>query len=219
MISGFFQGQILWASIIAYALCFILTFIFLINQKINLLECLTLSLVTMFSGITLYEIVYHYGYGFGTIEGDFTRVALQSSGIYQPLIFFSTVTLAPLLAWRYIKQLKPFIIMIVISAVIFWFWEVTGYAQFADPQWWPDQTPLIWLLPQSYVHAPTLDAHAAIVSLGFWMNSFSKILAIAPAFLFFPKGGLTLKRTNAHRQPYQSTGGEMLPTPSSGCRI
>jgi hypothetical protein len=181
---------LLLASELAYASCFFLTLSFLIYRNADVLESLLISFVTMFSGVILYEIVYHYGFGLGPLIGDLTTFDIQFvSSVHPqfPLLFASVVVCAPLLAWEYMSMNRPFLIVLSVSIALFFVWIIIGYPQFQNPSWWPTQKIIIWVFPKSYINAPTPEAQEAIESAGFWLNSFTKLLAVAPAFLFYPK--------------------------------
>jgi len=182
--------SLLLASELAYASCFFLTLSFLLYRNIDFLESLLISFVTMFSGVILYEIAYHYGFGLGPLVGDLTTLDIQFvSSVHPqfPLLFASVVVCAPLLAWKYISINRPFLIALSISIALFFIWVIIGYPQFANPTWWPTQKMIIWVFPKSYINAPTLAAEEAIENAGYWLNSLTKLLAVVPAFLFYPK--------------------------------
>ena len=184
------MSSLLPASELAYSSCFFLTLSFLIYRKLDFLESLLISFVTMFSGVILYEIVYHYGFGLGPLIGDLTTFDIQFvSSVHPqfPLLFALVVVCSPLLAWKYISMNRPFLIVLSASVALFFVWIIIGYPQFADPSWWPTQKMIIWIFPQSYINAPTPAAQEEIETVGYWLNSLTKLLAVAPAFLFYPR--------------------------------
>jgi hypothetical protein len=133
-----------------------------------------ISLVTMFSGVILYEIVYHYGFGLSPLVGDLTTFDIQFvSSVHPqfPLLFASVVVCAPLLSWKYISINRPFLIVLSASIALFFVWIIIGYPQYTNPTWWPTQKMIIWVFPKSYINAPTPAAQEAIETVGYWLNS------------------------------------------------
>jgi len=179
----FFTDQVLWASVFAYGLCFILTMFFL-RKRIKFLENILLSLLTMFSGVMLYEIAYHYSWSeadsIARIWQDITWFTLGGTTAF-PLLFYASVMLAPFLAWRYMAVNKAFIVVLGAGITFFFVWVGLGFQQF----WCSCEGADIFgqYLPPSQIE-----------TIGYWMNSFSKILCIAPAFLFYPSTSWMTKR-------------------------
>jgi len=180
---------ILPASEIAYASCFILALGFLLYQKNDLFEALLISVLTMFSGVYLYEIVYHYMWGIsvGAVQNDLLTLNVDLAGPTFPLLLALALTFSPLIAWRYVRLNYPLVTLIVVSAGLVVLWEAWGF-----PQFWcvcSYETYFWGWLPRSTVEP-----------LGYFFNSVTKVIAVIPAFLFFPKnGGLqTLKRAKTY---------------------
>ena len=95
--------MLLPASKAAYASCFVFAFVFLLKQRAKPIESGFVALVTMFSGIILYEVVYHYGFGLGPIYSDFFTFDIQFVNPLHPqfpLLFAISVVGSPLIAWR-----------------------------------------------------------------------------------------------------------------------
>jgi len=180
----FFTDQVIWASVIAYGLCLILTISFL-YKRINPLENILISLLTMFSGVMLYEIVYHYSWSeadtIARVWQDISWFTLGGTTAF-PLLFYTSVMLAPLLAWRYITLNKAFTVVLATGVISFIIWVELGFQQF-------------WCMCEGAdIFGQYLPA-SQIETIGYWMNSFSKILSIAPAFLFYPSASwITRKR-------------------------
>lgn len=155
--------MLLPASIVAYASCYALAFVFLLKRRVNLIESGFIALATMFSGVILYEIVYHYGFGLGPIYSDFTDLDIQFVNPLHPqfpLLFSISIVASPLIAWRYIRLNRVLLVFVLVSAVLFATWVEIGYPQYT---WGGD-----------------------LGTVGYWLNSATKVLAIAPAFLFLP---------------------------------
>ena len=179
----FFTGQVLWASVIAYALCFILTMLFL-RKRVRLLENVLVSLLTMFSGVMLYEIAYHYSWSeadtIARVWQDISWFTLGGTTAF-PLLFYAAVMLAPILAWRYITLNRAFLAILVSGIISFIVWVGLGYQQF-------------WCLCEGADIFGQYLPPSQIEAIGYWMNSFSKILCLAPAFLFFPSAPWLTRR-------------------------
>jgi hypothetical protein len=164
------------ASEIAYAGCFVLSFVFLLYQKVDVFEALLISVLTMFSGVYLYEIVYHYMWGIsvGAVLGDLSTLNVDLGGPTFPLLLAGVLTFSPLIAWRYVRFNYPLVALVSVSAILVLLWEASGF-----PQFWcvcSFQTFFWGWLPRNVVEP-----------LGYVFNSVSKVIAVIPAFLFFPR--------------------------------
>jgi hypothetical protein len=179
----FFTDQVLWASVVAYVLCFVLTMVFL-RKRVKPLENILVSLVTMFSGVMLYEIVYHYSWSeadtLARIWQDISWFTLGGTTAF-PLLFYTSVMLAPLLAWRYITLNKAFAAILATGVAFFVVWVGLGFQQF-------------WCLCEGTDIFGQYLPTSQIETIGYWMNSFSKIISIAPAFLFYPSPSLITRQ-------------------------
>src|SRR6266850_5755750 len=69
------QDSLLPASVIAYSACFALTMLFLRN-KTKILDRVMIGLVTTLSGVSLYEIVWHYSWGLTGFLNDLSALRL-----------------------------------------------------------------------------------------------------------------------------------------------
>ena len=180
------------ASEIAYCSCFILTLGFLLYQKVNPFEALLISVLAMFSGVYLYEIVYHYMWGIsvGAVLNDLLTLNVNLGGsVTFPLLLAAVLTLSPLIAWRYVRFSYPLLASIIISATLVVLWEAWGF-----PQFWcvcSFRTFFWGWLPRSSVEP-----------LGYFFNSVSKVIAAVPAFLFFPKLNPSITRVQQFERSY-----------------
>jgi hypothetical protein len=166
-------NDLLPASVIAYASCFALTMFFL-GKKTRLFDRILLSSATTFSGIWLYEIAYHYSWGLGGLPRDLATPSVAIGGdVPFPIYFALFLAAVPLLARRQMTFNRAFLFVAIISLILFAVWNGVGFPQFwcvcsYEPVWG------VWL-PRDTVEP-----------LGYVMNSLTKLLAVVPAFLFFP---------------------------------
>jgi hypothetical protein len=177
-------GQLLPASIIAYASCFLLTIYFLRNRMHSLFDLVLTAATSTFSGVWLYEMAYHYFWGtsLASLFYDFSHfpIALSYPGSPFPIWFAIPVLLFPFLKRQYISLSKPLVIVLAVSIGLFALWFDLGLPQFFYPQYYDG----------------TLFSSAQVREVGYVMNSLTKLLAVVPAFLFCNKGQLTLQSDN-----------------------
>jgi len=172
MLMPLLPENLLPASAIAYVSCFILTMFFLRNET-KLLDRIMISSAAMVSGVWLYELAYHYMWGFSGLLTDLSAPRINNGGnVPFPIYFAIFLICMPLLVRRYISLNKPFIIVSATSALLFGVWYAIGFPQFwcvcsYEPIWG------VWL------------NRASVEPLGYVMNSLTKLLAVVPAFLFY----------------------------------
>jgi hypothetical protein len=174
IISAFLEkgNQLLPASTIAYASCFVLTVYFLRNRVSALFDAVLTAAATTFSGVWLYEVFYHYYWGtsIAALRYDFSNFSIVLyPGWAFPIYFAAVLIMLPFLKRQYISLNIPLICIFAISVAIFVIWATVGY-----PQYFGTTDPTV---------------------VGYWMNSISKILAIVPAFLFCEWGKINLRRS------------------------
>jgi hypothetical protein len=180
-----FSYNLMPASIICYAACFLLTLYFLRGSV--LLDRIMISVATMISGIWLYELIYHYMWGLSGLPTDLSRLSIALGGpVPFPIYFCLALVSLPLLGWRYIRINALFISVSVASLVLFAAWFVSGFPQF----WCACSYKPIWgaWLPNQSVEP-----------LGYIFNSLTKIVCIVPALLFRGGARLRAKRLNEER--------------------
>src|SRR5579871_4738506 len=109
------DSQLLPASTLAYASCFILTIYFLRNTMTSIFDLVLTSLATMFSGVWLYEVFYHY-YWITSLAGlpnDFSHFSIVLyPGWAFPVYFVGAIILFPFLKRQYMTLNKPLIAIV-----------------------------------------------------------------------------------------------------------
>ncbi len=179
---AFNQGagqQLLPASTLAYATCFVLTMYFLRNRTYSLFEIILTAASSMFSGVWLYELVYHYFWGtsLGSISYDFLHFSIVLyPGWPFPIWFAIPVILFPFLKRQYISLNKPLVVISAVAIGSFALWFNLGLPQFFYPQYYDG----------------TLFTTNQVITLGYTMNSITKLLAVVPAFLFCDRGKMNI---------------------------
>lgn len=166
------SDEILPASLIAYAACFLTTFYFL-GPRVRFLERFMISVSAMISGIWLFETVYHYSWGFGGLATDLSQLSIAYGGNAPfPIYYALALILLPLIGSRYMS-LNVFLLAILgASITLFGLWLFLGF-----PQFWCNcefRTFLGSSLPAKWT-----------VTAGYILNSAAKLLCVVPAFLFY----------------------------------
>jgi hypothetical protein len=149
-------------------------------------DVLLTATATTFSGVWLYELVYHYFWGssLASLFSDFSHFSVTIyPGWPFPVWFALPVILFPLLKKQYITLNKPLLVTLAVSMGLFALWFNLGFPQFFYPQ---------------YYYGPLLTP-AQVRDIGYVMNSLSKLLAIVPAFLFCEKGKFTWRQVEANQ--------------------
>lgn len=193
------SARILYASVFMVAGSFFISYFSLRKQKARKEETVLLSLLTVASGIWLYEIVYRYSYGpeplsvfireLGRI--DFFGIFFNSNSCYNvlpvlpascdsvfPLVWSLIIVLLPLFAYKRMRLNKYFLIAFVGGFSIFVVWILMGFPQFFAPGWCSN-----WTGCSSLISYPS----QARTLVGYLANSFSKLIMLAPALLFLSK--------------------------------
>ena len=139
----------------------------------------------MASGIWLYEIAYHYSWGLGGLQSDFSTLSVAIGGnVPFPIYFAIFLTVLPLVGRRYMTLNRVFFLAASLSAILFVIWLSIGF-----PQFWCvcASKPLSnVLLPGDYVKPDGWLKEASVEPLGYVMNSLTKLLSVVPALLFYP---------------------------------
>jgi hypothetical protein len=174
-------GALTYPSLISYALCFMLTSLFLNRQGLKFIDRIFYCFATMASGIVLFEMVYHYAYGVLSFN-DFLHYELfflgnQSANGYFSLDWYLVILVVPFIGWRYMSLNKILFGVTIFSAFVMFFWVATGYPQPLYPQWFPAYSTLINVIQKGDT--------SQIVFYGELFNGLAKIIAIIPALLFY----------------------------------
>jgi hypothetical protein len=173
--------ELLPASTLAYASCFILTIYFLRKRMSSLFDILLTSAATTFSGVWLYEVAYHYYWGINLsgLKYDFSNLSIVLyPGWAFPIYFAVAIIFFPFLKRQYISLNKPLVAVFGISVALFALWAALGYPQYFNPQ----------------LQTGIFTSQAQVQGAGLIMNSVTKILAVVPAFLFCDRWKINLGR-------------------------
>lgn len=177
-----FSNNLLPASVAAYASCFALTFFFL-SGRAKLLDRLMVSVATTVSGIWLYEIFYHYSWGFGGLTADLSRLSIAIGGVVPfPIYFAVALVILPLLARQYFSLNVQFFLVLAVSLEFFGIWMVLGF-----PQFWC--TCEYRTAIGNFIPGPLTE------QVGYVMNSLTKLLSVVPAFLFYKPALIRSEKT------------------------
>jgi hypothetical protein len=175
------SGQLLPASTFAYATCFGLTIYFLRNRMRSSFDLIVTAGATTFSGVWLYELAYHYFWGtsLASLSFDFSHLSITLyPGWPFPIWFATPVILFPYLKKQYIALNKPLLIVSAVAIGLFAIWFDLGLPQFFYPQF----------------YYGTILSPLEVQTVGYVMNSLTKILAIVPAFLFCDRGHISFRQ-------------------------
>jgi hypothetical protein len=158
---------------LAYASCFLLTIYFLRKRITSLFEIILTAASATFSGLWLYEVMYHYLWGtsLGTLKYDFSNLSIVVyPGWPFPIYFAVAMIFFPFLKREYISLNKPLVAMFSLSLAVFTLLPLFAHAQYNSAN----------------------DPTTAIIA--YWMNSITKIVVVVPAFLFCHIGRINLSR-------------------------
>ncbi len=196
--SWIFTGHALTASIVGFALCYLITSRALRPQRDLRMTRIFLSLAVMASGVWLYEIAYHYGWGV-TWAGFWAEASTLSintpmSGSVYPLPWSILMVALVFTGIRYMRLNRWFFLTLALSLITFGLWIAVGYPGYFNPQVWPHGDPMLDLIPPGFAHSTRgTPAGDVIAFYGGLFNSLTKILvSILPATLYVtsqrPKG-------------------------------
>jgi len=146
-----------------------------LRRRTGLFDRAMISALTMTSGVWLYEIAYHYSWGLDGLPSDLSRpsIVLAEHNPF-PIYFAIFLVMSPLLVRQYASLNRPFFVVTAISIGLVAVWLAVGFPQFwcvcsYEPVWGA------WL------------ARETVEPLGYVMNSLTKLLAVVPAFVFYPE--------------------------------
>ena len=185
----FFMGSgsgALVASVVGPAFAVVIASRGLRAQGVGL-ERVFVGLASATSGLWLYEILYHYGWGgtFSAIESNlFTISVVAGTGMYFPLTWALAIVVLPAVAYRRMRVNLVFITLSLATIVGFWAWINAGYPQFT------------WTGPGQVQ--------------GAWYNTATKMfVCLLPASLFLPYGRVGFLRA----APLEEEGYGSSPAP------
>lgn len=181
--SYYVSTGLLYASLIAYLLCFTLTSFFLNRQGLKFFDRIFYSLLSMLAGIVLFEIVYHYGFGISQaqITKDFTFLGNGSGNGFFPLDWYLLIFASIFIGRKYMALNRSLFFMILFGAIVMFVWIGSGYPQNFDPPWTANYLPIYQIFHVVYT-TPNM-----IVECARFFNDLAKTIAIIPAFFFNKK--------------------------------
>lgn len=181
----FDEKSLLYSSAISYLLCFALTSFFLNRQGAKFLDRFFLSTLSMLSGIVLFEIVYHYGFGISQAQlvSDFTYFGNAFSDGFFPLIWYLLIFVSLFIGRKYMHFNKSLAFLCVIGGVIMFLWIGSNYPQAFSPPWVATYLPIYYTFHVSY------SSPSMILQYAKFYNSVAKLIAVIPAFFFNKKLG------------------------------
>ena len=193
-------ARILYASVLAVIGSFFISYSSLRKQNVKRPQTLFLSILSVASGIWLYEIAYHYSYGPEPLSVfaselerlNFFGIFFNSSSCYNvlpvvpnscnstfPFSWALILVILPLFfAYKRMRLNKYFLIALLGGLGIFIAWILVGFPQFFAAGWCSN-----WI----GCHSVIPYASQAKILVAYLANSFSKLLMLAPALLFLPK--------------------------------
>jgi len=175
-------GATLYASVICYSLCFTLTLFFLHRQNVKFLDRIAYSILSMLSGIIFFEFAYHYGFGISIAQLSKDFSFLSNNGwVSFPLDWYLLVLVPLFIGRKYMAVNKSLIVYTLASAIVMFGWIGSGYPQDFPPPWTANYAPIYEAFHVVY------SSSAMIVEYSQLFNSFSKLIAVVPAFFFNKK--------------------------------
>jgi hypothetical protein len=180
MVAG---NSLLYPSLICYLACFTLTSFFLKRQGVRFLDRLLISVMSTVSGIILFEIVYHYGFGIPSLDYFFTHeltfLGNQSANGYFSLDWYLLIFLSLFIARRYMALNIALVAVVFLGAIVMFAWIGSGYPQFFNPPWVANYSPIYQTFHVVYSSPKMISEYAR------YFNGIAKIISIIPAFLFY----------------------------------
>jgi len=182
-------GSLLYPSLISYLTCFTLTSLLLNRQGVRFLDKVLISGLSMVSGVILFEIVYHYGFGVSSLGSfltyDLTFLGNQSANGYFSLDWYLLIFSSLFVARRYMAFNKPLVGVASFGAIVMFAWIGSGYPQLFDPPWVANYAPIYQTFHVVY-SSPNMIARYAML-----FNGIAKIICIIPALFFYKSSGRT----------------------------
>jgi hypothetical protein len=174
---------LLYPSLMCYLACFTLTSFFLKRQGARFLDRLLISVLSMVSGIILFEIVYHYGFGVPSFDyffaHDLAFLGNQSANGYFSLDWYLLIFSSLFVARKYMAMNLPFFALVLIGGIVMFAWIGSGYPQLFNPPWVADYLPIYHTFHVVY------SSPSMIVQYARYYNGVAKIISIIPALLFY----------------------------------
>lgn len=188
--SFIFADRVLTASILGFAMSYLITSRSLRSRKELGVERLFISLCALVSAVSLFEIVWRL-WGFDTWNLVPRQLVTLTFASPFPLSWFLLMVGLVFAGAPYMGLNKWFFLTLGLAIGTFWIWKDAGFPQFPHPEWWPSKHPSIPLLPIEYSHPTTEAARAYVASWGALLNSLTKVFWCAlPGTLFLTRENL-----------------------------
>jgi hypothetical protein len=143
------------------------------------------GVAVVISGSTFYDIVYHYAFGSRNwgleITTDLKMINSNGSGRNIDLLWMLMMCSVPLIGYEYMHLNRWFWFTVGLGFAGFVLWILAGYPQFFQPAYCSAFTHCENIL------IPQMNSSADRVFVGYVFNSFTKVLLLAPALLFYPR--------------------------------
>ncbi len=232
--SWLFTGSALSASMVGFALCYLIASRCMRSQKDLGVQRVFISLAVMVSGVWLFEIAYHYGWlvPISFLQKDLMRFDINTPQGTNPFPLpwaFIMVCLAAT-GIRYMRLNRWFYLCAALAFGTMVFWIAIGYPNYFHPEWWPHKPIYLQVIPREFANALRPPGSDTIAFWGGFMNSLTKVLvSIVPATLFVRPGRAALS-ANGERglnalwacakgwvpgSPVRSSGSEAPPAAAS----
>jgi hypothetical protein len=185
--------QLLSASVIGYALAFLLTSRSLRSRKELGVRRLFISLCAMASSVWLFETVWWF-WGFDVwykAPSALFTLSLDTTAQPFPLTWALIVVGLVFTGARYMGPNWWIVFALVAAVITFEIWKAAGWPLFPVPETWPRVPPRLDIIPREYFHPTTPEGKAAVVFWGGLLNSITKIFWCAiPGTLFLTRENL-----------------------------
>lgn len=138
----------------------------------------------MVSGIVLFEIVYHYGFGIPSLHDfltfELTFLGNQSANGYFSLDWYLLIFASLFIARKYMALNKALLAVTFFGAIVMFAWIGSGFPQLFNPPWTADYLPVYRTFHVVY------SSPGMIIQYAQFFNGIAKIISVIPA-LFFNK--------------------------------
>ena len=185
--------QLLSASLIGYALAYLLTSRCLRSRKELGVRRLFISLCALASSVWLFESIWWF-WGFDVwyrAPSALFTLSLDTTAQPFPLTWALSVVGLVFTGARYMGPNRWIVVVFVAAVVTFEIWKAAGWPLFPRPQTWPEDPVRLFVIPREYYHPDTAEERAVVVFWGGLLNSITKIFWCAlPGTLFLTRENL-----------------------------
>jgi hypothetical protein len=179
--------QLLSASLIGYALAYLLTSRSLRRRKELGARRLFISLCALASSVWLFETIWWF-WGFDVwhkAPSALFTLSLDTTAQPFPLTWALIVIGLVFTGGRYMGPNRWIVVVFVAAVITFEIWKAAGWPLFPRPQTWPEDPPRLFVIPPEYAHPDTPEKRAVVVFWGGLLNSITKIFWCAIPGTFF----------------------------------